>query len=136
MMRPGLMTLAATALFLGLGGVAAQELTTLNSRGPIVNPASNTVLAEVSALPGGARTFRAVVSVAGVAGSPATAVVLEWRDSRNTRLKWSQGIVIPVNTTVTVPIEERHLFDDGDNLRLIVFTAAAGTVWGTLSVSP
>jgi hypothetical protein len=129
------MTLAAAALVLIAGTALAQESTTLNSRGPVVNPASNTVLAEVAGIAKGARTFRAVVSVAGISGAPATAVVLEWRDARNSRVKWSQGIVIPVNSTVTVPIEEAHAFEDGDALRLVVFTSAAGTVWGTLSVS-
>jgi hypothetical protein len=129
------MTLAVAGLVLVAGAALAQEPATLNSRGPLLNPASETVLAEVAGLASGARTFRAVVSVAGITGAPATAVVLEWRDSRNTRVKWSQGIVVPVNSTVTVPIEEPQAFEDGDRLRLIVFTGAAGTVWGTLSVS-
>jgi hypothetical protein len=129
------MTLAVAGLVLVAGAALAQEPATLNSRGPLLNPASETVLAEVAGLASGARTFRAVVSVAGITGAPATAVVLEWRDSRNTRVKWSQGIVVPVNSTVTVPIEEPQMFEDGDRLRLIVFTSAAGTVWGTLSVS-
>lgn len=134
-MTRGTMTLAAVGVVLIAGAALAQEPITLNSRGPVVNPASNTILAEVSGIASGARTFRAVVSVAGISGAPATAVVLEWRGARNTRMKWSQGIVIPVNSTVTVPIEEPHAFEDGDTLRLIVFTSAAGTVWGTLSVS-
>ncbi len=134
-MTRGKMALESAGLMLIAGAALAQESATLNSRGPVTNPAGNTVLAEVSGIASGPRTFRAVVSVAGISGAPAAAVVLEWRDARNTRVKWSQGIVIPVNSTVTVPIEESHTFEDGDNLRLVVFTSAAGTLWGTLSVS-
>jgi hypothetical protein len=115
------------------GPADAQAVGALSSRGPLINPLAGTVLAEVTRIPAGPHTFRIVASAAGA--SP-TALVIEWRDAdeRNPRPRWAQGLMIPANGTVTVPIDEAHEFGEGDSLRLLVYSNAAGTVWGSISV--
>ena len=109
-----------------------QTVPSLNSKGPVSNPAVGIVLAEIVDIPAGPHVFRAVVTQVG-AGA---AVLVEWRDASNKKLKWSQPIIVtPESGTLVLPIEEPHLFEDGDRLRITSFGGpTVATVWATLSV--
>lgn len=45
-----------------------------------------------------------------------------------------QVIIVPINGTLVVPINEEQTFEEGDELRLIVYSSSTGTVWGSLSL--
>ena len=99
------------------------------SRGPATNAAGGTILAEITDITAGPHTFRVIASA-----TFATSLVVEWRTKDNRTIKWMQGVIVPVNGTVVVPINEEQIFEEGDRLQLVVFSSSTGTVWGSLSL--
>jgi len=69
-----------------------------------------------------------------VSATFATSVVVEWHSKDTRTLKWMQVIIVPINGTLVVPINEEQTFEEGDELRLIVYSSSTGTVWGSLSL--
>lgn len=122
--------LCTTLALLAVPAADAQSPPTrLNSRGPVTNAAGGIVLAEITDISAGPHTFQIIASATFV-----TSIVVEWRTKDNRTVKWMQGLIVPVNSTLVVPINEEQTFEEGDRLQLMIYSGSVGTVWGSLSL--